>query len=278
VEKDRFICEIEVRKSLLAEEITLPIDYQEVFGRSKEGMLERGNSKSVILYLNGMPYNAKISSVKWDKTKRKNDTLQLLYKKDSGLPDALQECFERSNQFINKKIEQGESKPRLPEGEREYLAIYTTEQDDVYELEAITVDDIESLKQALTGKEERIMEAVFNYDMEDPDSTILQKEGIKKIRKLNKKIGDELKKCYDYRCQLCGQRIGEECDAHIVEAHHIDYFVTSLNNDANNQMIVCPNHHRMIHDKNPRFDRKGMQYIYENGYVQKLVLNEHLKR
>ena len=31
--------------------------------------------------------------------------------------------------------------------------------------------------------------------------------------------------------------------SHIVEAHHIDYFVSSLNNDASNQLIVCPNHH-----------------------------------
>ena len=49
-----------------------------------------------------------------------------------------------------------------------------------------------------------------------------------KIRKLNKKIGYILKLLYGYRCQICGQLIGEEYGSHIVEAHHIDYFVYLL--------------------------------------------------
>ena len=64
--------------------------------------------------------------------------------------------------------------------------------------------------------------------------------------------------------------------SHIVEAHHIDYFVSSLNNDASNQLIVCPNHHSIIHDTNPIFDRQRLIYIYKNGLEQRLVLNQHL--
>lgn len=97
-----------------------------------------------------------------------------------------------------------------------------------------------------------------------------------KIRKPNKKIGDNLKLLYGYRCQICGQLIGEEFGSHIVEAHHIDYFVSSLNNDASNQLIVCPNHHSIIHDTNPVFDRRRLLYIYKNGLEQKLILNQHL--
>lgn len=120
------------------------------------------------------------------------------------------------------------------------------------------------------------MEAEFNYDVEDSTSTILEIEKIVKIRKLNKKIRDNLKLLYGYRCQICGQLIGEEFGSHIVEAHHIDYFVSSLNNDASNQLIMCPNHHSIIHDTNPAFDRRRLLYIYKNGFEQKLVLNQHL--
>lgn len=127
---------------------------------------------------------------------------------------------------------------RLPEECKEYLAIYTTEYDDSYVLETIVADDIVSLRQAVSGQKERVMEAEFNYDVEDTSSTILETERIVKIRKLNKKIGDNLKLLYGYRCQICGQLIGEEYGSHIVEAHHIDYFVSSLNNDASNQLIV----------------------------------------
>lgn len=88
-----------------------------------------------------------------------------------------------------------------------------------------------------------------------------------KIRQFNKKIGDNLKFLYGYRCQICGQLIGEEFGFHIVEAYHIDYFVSSFNNDASTQIIVCPNHHSIIHDTNP---------LFESVFKQKLVLNQHL--
>lgn len=52
--------------------------------------------------------------------------------------------------------------------------------------------------------------------------------------------------------------------------------MTSLNNDASKQLIVCPNHHSIIHDTNPVFDRRRLLYIYKNGFEQKLVLNQHL--
>lgn len=78
---------------------------------------------------------------------------------------------------------------RLPEECKEYLAIYTTEYDDSYVLEIIVADDIVSLRQAILGQKERVMEADFNYDLEDLTSTILGIERIVKIRKLNKKTG-----------------------------------------------------------------------------------------
>lgn len=52
--------------------------------------------------------------------------------------------------------------------------------------------------------------------------------------------------------------------------------VKSLNNDASNQIIVCPNHHSIIHDVDPVFDRERLLYIYSNGFEEKLVLNQHL--
>ena len=65
-------------------------------------------------------------------------------------------------------------------------------------------------------------------------------------------------------------------EKNMVEAHHIDYFVKSLNNDITNIMIVCPNHHSIIHDRNPLFNRKNRVYEYPNGYKEGLVLNDHL--
>lgn len=279
---ENYVYRKEVDWSLLSEGITLPFDNQVVFGQIMGRFLARGESKDITVYLEGKSYKAKITNVNFDpKFKRKKDTLQIRYAKNGDLAKALQIHFSKSHQFIKnaRALRQpgDRSMIRLPEEYKEYLAIYTTEYDDSYIFETIVAEDIVSLRHIVSGQTERVMEAEFNYDVEDSTSTILETERIVKIRKLNKKIGDNLKLLYGYRCQICGNLIGEEFGSHIAEAHHIDYFVASLNNDANNQLIVCPNHHSIIHDADPVFDRRRLLYIYKNGLEQKLVLNRHLR-
>ena len=132
------------------------------------------------------------------------------------------------------------------------------------------------MKKAIQGMRERTVENEIEYEMEDKSSGIEKRLQIVKIRKLNRKIGENLKLLYGYLCQICGQVIGEKYGSHIAEAHHIDYFVNSLNNDANNQMIVCPNHHSVIHDANPVFDRRRMVCRFDNGVEERISLNKHL--
>ena len=100
--------------------------------------------------------------------------------------------------------------------------------------------------------------------------------GNNKVRVYKTSIIKQMKKLYGGQCQLCGCRPFETFDVDICEAHHIDYFVKSLNNDASNQMILCPNHHSIIHDANPTFHRRQLMYVYPNGAEQKIVLNWHL--
>lgn len=165
---------------------------------------------------------------------------------------------------------------KLPENFKEFLAIYTTEFDDSYIFETITAGDLLLLKQVVKKQPERVLESNFNFEIVDEGSRILEDERIVRFRKLNRKIGDNLKLLYDYRCQICGKLIGEEYGTHAIEAHHIDYFVKSLNNDSSNQLIVCPNHHSIIHETNPVFDRKKLLYLYPNGMQEGLLINKHL--
>ena len=69
---------------------------------------------------------------------------------------------------------------------------------------------------------------------------------------------------------------GEDDDSHVIEAHHISQFIKSLNNDMKNIMIVCPNHHSIIHDVNPVFNEKKKIFIYNNGFKEGMKLNYHL--
>ena len=281
VTTENYVYKKEVDWSLLHEGLTLPIENQVVFGRSMGKFLPRGESKNIRLYLDGKSYKAKITNVNFDpKHNRKKDTLQIRYSPNSELSNALRLYFIKSYQFFFEKRKNREpgdrTMIRLPDDYKEYLAIYTTEFEDTYLLETIVADDIYALKNIVQNQPEHLLEASFNYDMVDVNSTIFETERIVKIRKLNKKIGDNLKMLYNYRCQICGKSIGEKYDSHLGEAHHIDYFVHSLNNDSDNQLIICPNHHSIIHDVNPVFDRKRLIYLYPNGMQEGLVLNQHI--
>ena len=144
-------------------------------------------------------------------------------------------------------------------------------------MEPIVANDLQEFRELVKNQRERQIEADFDYNYVNPKAGLILNERLTRIRNLNRKIGENLKLLYGYRCQLCGQLIGEEFGAPIAEAHHIDYYVKSLNNDANNQMVVCPNHHSIIHEADPKFDRKKMMYLYPNGAEQRIVLNKHLR-
>ena len=278
---EHYIYKKEVDWSLLHDGISIPCSNQVVFGQIMGRFLKRGESKDITLYFCGNSYKAKIYNLGIDERhKHKSDIVQIRYRPHSEIARMLRLCFSKSYQYLSAareaRQEGDHSLIKVPEDIREYLAIYTTEYDDTYLMEPIVAEETSSLMEIMAGRPERIAEAEFNYDVTDSTSTVYESERIVKIRKLNKKIGDNLKLLYGYRCQICGQIIGEEYGSHVVEAHHIDYFVKSLNNDANNQLIVCPNHHAIIHDADPVFDRKRLLYLYKNGEVQKILLNKHL--
>lgn len=278
---DEYVYKKEADWSLFHYGFAIPIEYQVVFGQIAGRFILRGESKDITLYLNGKSYKAKLNNSRIDKKFGPHaDIVQIRYGQNSDLAEALRGCFRRSYAYISKMKQMQEKGSKkhisLPEELKEYLAVYTTEYDDTYVLEAIGSCDMEVLRDMVSGKSERTMEAQFNFDEKDDTAGFKEKEQIVKIRKLNKKIGDNLKRLYGYRCQICGKAIGEKYGCHVAEAHHIDYFVKSLNNDAGNQMIVCPNHHSIIHDADPVFDRTRLLYVYGNGLEEKLVLNRHL--
>jgi predicted HNH restriction endonuclease len=277
---ESYVYKKEIDWSVLMEGFTLPLENQVVFLQNMGRFLQRGESKGIHFYMNGKSYDAKIVNMNNPIEKRKKDAYQIRYTKNGDFSKALQQCFTRSMNYIKNVRENRDPREhryiKLPEDAREYLAIYTTEYEDTFLVEPIIAGDIQVVKSVICGMHERTLEAEFDYDVTDEKSGLKLQVQVTKVRKLNRKIGENLKLLYGYRCQICGQIIGEPYGTHIAEAHHIDYFVNSLNNDANHQMIVCPNHHSIIHNANPFFDRKKMAYKFDNGIEEKLVLNKHL--
>lgn len=280
MDSESYVYKKEIDWSTLMEGFTLPIENQVIFLQNMGRFLQRGESKDIHFYMNGKTFDAKIVNVNNPVEKRKKDAYQIRYKRNGDFSQELQQCFVKSMNYIRSirenRAPKDHSHIKLPEDIREYLAIYTTEYEDTFLVEPIIADDILVVKSVIRGMSERSLETEFDYNITDAESGMKLQTQVVKVRKLNRKIGENLKLLYGYRCQICGQVIGEKYGSHIAEAHHIDYFVNSLNNDANNQMIVCPNHHSIIHNANPVFDRKMMVYRFDNGIEEKLVLNKHL--
>lgn len=280
MESENYVYKKEIDWSVLMEGFTLPLENQVIFLQNMGRFLQRGESKVIHFFMDGKTYDAKIVNVNNPVNKRKKDAYQIRYTRNGDFSQALQKYFFKSLNYIKMIRENRDPQDRryikVPEDMKEHIAIYTAEYEDTFLVEPIASSDIQIVKMAVQGLNERTVEAEFDYNIADESSGLEFQIQVVKIRKLNKKIADNLKLLYGYRCQICGQKVGELYGSHIAEAHHIDYFVSSLNNDSNNQMIVCPNHHSIIHDVNPIFDRKKMAYRFDNGIEEKLLLNKHL--
>ena len=122
---------------------------------------------------------------------------------------------------------------------------------------------------------EEELEKIINFS--DPNAAIevVTKTATKRV--CNTSIIQRLKKLYKGQCQICGKRPFEAIDLDINEAHHIEYFSETQNNDANNIIIICPNHHRLIHRMKPTFDRLNMCFRGKDA-VLKITLDYHLKQ
>lgn len=163
----------------------------------------------------------------------------------------------------------------VPIEHREFLAIYSTLIEDTLLFDCITAEYIQKARESIQLYDEQEIESIF--ESEDTSAHIaFSRKCLAKFRKLDKSIGEQLKEVYDNRCQICGIHVGERYDTRVIHAHHIDYFSKSLNNNASNIMIVCPNHHGVIHAAKPEFDRSRYTFHYSNGYTDKLLLNKHL--
>ena len=114
-----------------------------------------------------------------------------------------------------------------------------------------------------------------NVQLFDRNARIELRHVLTKIRKLDRSIGKALKQLYDYRCQICCFSSVNPYGAAVAECHHISPFVKSLNNNPDNLMILCANHHRLCHASRALISHDRRQVIYRNGHTDNLQLVKH---
>ena len=128
----------------------------------------------------------------------------------------------------------------------------------------------------LQKEDQAISETDFEDYINTPDTNARRERKLSEhySRIYNKSVPDNLKKLYQNKCQIC-QYTSEEFGVSIVEAHHIIPFCESANNNAENIVILCPNHHRLLHKVDVSFDRDKEEFVLCNGKRLRLELSFH---
>ena len=270
-----FVLKKNIDWSIFFRGFAVPIEMQAVFSlHLSNGSLFHGEKRTIKIIFGGENHSVTLTSVNFDRKKypEHSEMWQIIYGKNSSFAKSMRKIFSDSLNLLEKNRQ--DKNFILPAVEREYFVLYATDLKDIFYLEPIFNSEILNLK---LERDEPTLENLFEIPtLTDSEAEIIEKYRLTKVRKLNRSIGNYLKKLYNFRCQICGHNVGEVYGAKIVECHHIDYFVQSLNNDADNLLIVCPNHHRIIHAANPTFDKERKIYIFQNGYEENLRLNFHL--
>lgn len=277
-----YVYKKDVDWSLLNQGFTIPVTYQVVFKDRVRDIAKRGSSIAIKLFIDDNVYEAELKNQAFDEEKFRNhpDILQIRYNPGSALSSKLKSIFHDTYEYLLNYRNSAEyikkRKILIPEERKEFLAVYTTDIDNVFYVECITARDIEREKIQIGSSPEEEIEFSINYKDIDESARIDEMLVNTKIRRLDRAIGESLKELYDYRCQICGENFSLKYGCNIAEAHHIEYFTKSLNNDAENIIILCPNHHSVVHRVNPVFNSEKLMFEYGNGFREKIRLNLHI--
>jgi 5-methylcytosine-specific restriction endonuclease McrA len=131
---------------------------------------------------------------------------------------------------------------------------------------------------AQTFGKDRALTGVFNHDriaiLTPPSKSRMIAEQFNR----NQWLAETLKSYYEYRCQVCGNDFQPRYGTPFAESHHVQYLRHGGPDISGNVVVLCPNHHRIIHATNAEFDRPSLEYKYPNGLRERLILPDHLAK
>jgi 5-methylcytosine-specific restriction enzyme A len=276
-----YIYKKEIDWSLLNDGFNIPVSIQILFYENIKNKLRKGDKRDIKIIIENNFYKARLTNINFDSEKYPNhkELLQVRYSRNSDIAKILRNIFSQSYNYLNLKKEEQLNKRsplKTPENIKEYIALYATDEEDIFYIDCITSEDISDSKKILSRFNEDELLYEINYKRFDETATLIQKQKLTKIRKLDLSISKNLKILYKNKCQICGNDFGHQYNANIIEGHHIEFFTSSLNNNSENIMIICPNHHRIVHKTKPDFDKINLLFLYPNGLKEKIKLNLHL--
>ena len=270
-----------IDRSTLRQGFQIPVEFHYLLKGMSNGMPEYGETRNIKIVIDGVAFDAQLKNQGFDRNKYDGhaEVIQIRYSEGSDLAKRLREVFSSTWNYVEsiKNLPENINRKftiRIPEDQQEFLALSTTNLTDVFVADCVTTAVKAEVKTEISTLTELDYETF--EPREDKNATIKQVTRLQKVRQLDRSIGDSLKLLYDYRCQMTGEKIGDEHNALVVEAHHIIPFTESMNNDTSNIIILSPSYHRIIHKARPTFDYEQLAFCFPNGLIEKVKLNKHL--
>ena len=91
-----------------------------------------------------------------------------------------------------------------------------------------------------------------------------------------RRVATGMRETYAGRCQVCEYDPRNRYAQEICHVHHVVWLSRGGDNDRSNLVVLCPNHHAIVHRDDPPFDHGRLAFSFANGAVEALRLNLHL--
>lgn len=87
---------------------------------------------------------------------------------------------------------------------------------------------------------------------------------------------EQLHKLYDGRCQLCLFDPQDRYGHRLCHGHHVHWLSRGGEDDVENMVLLCPNHHAAVHRDDAPFDYGDLAFRFSVGRSEPLLVNVHL--
>ncbi|MBR0260354.1 MAG: hypothetical protein IJQ85_01025 [Selenomonadaceae bacterium] len=207
----------DIRISFFERGFAIPVDKQEKLSAHLScGRLAHGEKRTIKFILDGKYFDATLRSVGFNRKKFPNhsEMWQINWKIDDAISKKVTEIFSKSYLDCSE--------------DGEYFVIYSTAKQDIFYFEPIFNREIFIPKISELALENLLELPILTDEAEK----LIAKSNLMKIRKMTLSLGEDLKKNYKFRCQICGCSVGEFYGVNLAECHHITPFSESLNSQA----------------------------------------------
>lgn len=274
-----FLLKRSIDLSLLRQGFHIPPEFHALVFEALGRELHHGESCDIHLVIEGKDFLVRMNNIDFDRDRYPThpDLLQVRYSENSPIAKHLQAIFSKAYKWLTAERERVGQRRRivLPKELSDVVVLWASPVPGTFVLECLPAQEM-AVEAEIKAQDELAFE-IFE-PREDKKAGIKASLRMQHVRQLDRSIGESLKRLYDYRCQVTGERIGKEYGSEcIVEAHHIEYFTQSLNNDTQNIIILSPTFHRIVHRYNPRFDRDELCFEFANGVREAVRLDRHLR-